>query len=48
VDAFSIPVEQLTLAPAADVMYNSLDALHPLVNHDQTLVTHVYEDDMLA
>jgi len=45
VDVFSIPVKQLALAPAADVPCHSLDALRPVVNHDQTLVTHVYEDD---
>jgi len=45
VDAFSIPAEQLTLALAADVPCHSLDALCPLVDHDQTPVTHVYKDD---
>jgi len=48
VDAFSIPAEQLTLVPAADVPCHSLDALHPLVDHDQTPVTHIYEDDVFT
>jgi len=48
VDALSIPAEQLTLVLAADVTCYSLDALCPLVNHDQTLVTHVYKDDMFT
>ena len=38
VDAFSIPVEHLALAPAADVTYHSLDALCLLVDHNPTLV----------
>jgi len=48
VDAFFIPVKQLALTLAADVTYHSLDALHLLVNHEPTLVTHIYEDDVFS